>query len=37
MDSLKSYRKNDDDFEGLLSTVKKSNGDIWMQFGLENV
>ena len=30
---LKLYAKNDDDLEGLLSTVKRFNGDIGMQFG----
>lgn len=35
MDDLKTYAKNDDQQEGLLTTIKTFSRDICMQFGLD--
>ena len=35
MDDLKLYAKNDEELEGLLSTVKQISDDIGMEFGLD--
>ena len=35
VDDLKLYGTNDNQLNGLISTVKKVSDDIWMEFGLD--